>query len=131
MCVTRKTHVLAKKHNFTLKDYAAAEHVAVVAAGTGHGIVDEVIARSGVTRRVRLTVPHFVAMGHILAATDLVATVPQALAERITAPFDLVEITAPVNVPQIAINMFWHPRAQRDLANKWLRDLLAELFSAT
>lgn len=90
VCVTRKTHVLAKKHNFTLKDYAAAEHVAVVAAGTGHGIVDEVIARSGVTRRVRLTVPHFVAMGHILAATDLVATVPQALAERITAPFDLL-----------------------------------------
>jgi DNA-binding transcriptional LysR family regulator len=129
VCVMRKTHVLAKKRNLTLKHYAAAEHVEVIAAGTGHGIVDEVIARSGVARRVRLTVPHFVAMGHILAATDLIATVPQALAERISAPFDLVKFTSPVNVPDIAINMFWHPRAQRDPANKWLRDLFAELFS--
>jgi DNA-binding transcriptional LysR family regulator len=129
VCVFRKTHPLAKKRSLTMKDYAAAEHVAVVAAGTGHGIVDEVIARSGITRCVRLTVPHFVAMGHILSATDLIATVPQALAERITVPFDLIQQMSPVSVPEVAINMFWHPRAQRDVANKWLRDLFAELFS--
>jgi DNA-binding transcriptional LysR family regulator len=128
VCVLRKTHPLAKKRTLSLKDYASAEHVAVIAAGTGHGIVDEVIARSGIARRVRLTVPHFVAMGHILAATDLIATVPQALAERIAEPFDLVQLASPLNVPEIAINMFWHPRAQRDPANKWLRDTLASLF---
>jgi DNA-binding transcriptional LysR family regulator len=130
VCVLRKTHPLAKKRSLSLKDYASAEHVAVIAAGTGHGVVDEVIARSGIARRVRLTVPHFVAMGHILAATDLVATVPQALADRIAAPFDLVQLASPIAVPEIAINMFWHPRAQRDPANKWLRDLFAELFAS-
>jgi DNA-binding transcriptional LysR family regulator len=129
VCVLRKAHPLAKKRSLAAKDYANAEHVAVVAAGTGHSIVDEVIARSGVARRVRLTVPHFVAVGHILAATDLIATVPQALAERIAAPFDLVQFASPVNVSEIAINMFWHPRAQRDPASKWLRDLFAELFA--
>jgi DNA-binding transcriptional LysR family regulator len=129
VCVFRQTHLLATRRILTLKDYAKAEHVAVIAAGTGHGIVDEVIARSGVVRRVRLTVPHFVAMGHILAATDLIATVPQALADRITAPFGLVQIASPINVPDIAINMFWHPRAQRDPANKWLRDLIGALFA--
>jgi DNA-binding transcriptional LysR family regulator len=130
VCVFRKKHPLAKKRSLSLKDYARAEHVAVIAAGTGHGIVDEVIARSGIARRVRLTVPHFVAMGHILAATDLIATVPQALADRIVAPFDLVQTASPVAVPEIAINMFWHPRAQRDPANKWLRDLFADSFAS-
>jgi DNA-binding transcriptional LysR family regulator len=128
VCVLRKTHPLAKKRNLSLKDYESVEHVAVIAAGTGHSIVDEVVSRSGVARRVRLTVPHFVAMGHILAATDLIATVPQALAERIAEPFDLVQLSSPLNVPEIAINMFWHPRAQRDPASKWLRDTLASLF---
>ena len=41
-------------------------------AGTGHGKVDELIRRAGVERTVRLTVPHFVSVGHILQRTALV-----------------------------------------------------------
>ena len=53
----------------SLADFKAAEHLIIVSAGTGHGKVDELIRRAGVDRSMRLTVPHFVSVGHILRRT--------------------------------------------------------------
>ncbi len=129
VCLMRRAHPYAARKTLSLRDFANAEHLTVVASGTGHGLMDEVIEKSGIQRNVRLTVPHFVAVGHILAATDLIATVPNALAERIVTPFDLVALKHPVNIPEISINMFWHARHQRDPANKWLRETISGHFN--
>jgi DNA-binding transcriptional LysR family regulator len=88
VCLYRRGHPMAKK-KISLADFRAAEHLVVVSAGTGHGAVDDLLRRSGVDRVVRLTVPHFVGVGHILRSTDLVATVPERLARELAEPFDL------------------------------------------
>ena len=54
----------------------------MVAANTGHAEIDELLERAGVKRRMRLVVPHFIAVGHILQSTDLIATLPERFAER-------------------------------------------------
>jgi DNA-binding transcriptional LysR family regulator len=128
VCIFGKQHPLARKRSVSLKDFCAAHHVLVNAAGTGHGKADEVIAAQGITRRVRLTVPHFVAVGHILGSTEMIATVPEKLAQSLEAPFGLVWRPHPVALPQIAINMFWHAKFHRDPGNQWLRDLMFERF---
>ncbi|MEJ8845362.1 hypothetical protein [Variovorax rhizosphaerae] len=56
-------------------------------------------ARRGIQRTVRLRVPHFVAVGHILARTKMIATLPQRLAEKIVEPFDLVSAKHPAPLP--------------------------------
>ena len=76
---------------------------------------------------MKLKVPHFVAVGHILQSTDLVATVPERLAERMAAPFELRYLAHPVKLPKIAINMFWHAKFHKDPANQWLRSLVFDL----
>jgi DNA-binding transcriptional LysR family regulator len=76
VCVMSRTHPLGRKKTLSMKDFAAAEHAVIVAAGTGHGQIDGIIERAGVARNVRLTVPHFAAIGHILAGSELIATVP-------------------------------------------------------
>jgi DNA-binding transcriptional LysR family regulator len=95
-----------------------------VSEGTGHGKVDELLERSGVARNVLLTVPHFVAVGHILQHSDLVATVPERLAEALAGPFGLAYVKHPATLPEIAINMFWHAKFHKDPANEWLRSLV-------
>jgi DNA-binding transcriptional LysR family regulator len=85
--------------------------------------------RRGIKRHVRLVVPHFVAVGHILQSTDLIATVPERFAVRCEKPFDLVVSPLPVKLPEIAINLFWHTKYNREPANVWLRQLIVELFS--
>lgn len=127
VCLLRRGHRLDKRR-LTLAEFSAAEHLVVVSAGTGHGKVDELLQRSGIERRVRLTVPHYVSVGHILAGSDLIATVPELLADRLLEPFGLVKVPHPAKLPDIAINVFWHAKYHRSPANRWLRDVLFETF---
>lgn len=126
VCLFRQGHPLDKK-KILPADFFAADHVAIVSAGTGHGMVDEILDKNSPQRKVRLTVPHFVAVGHILQSTNLVATVPERLAERMAKPFGLRYVPHPVKLPQIAINLFWHAKYHKDPANQWLRGLLFDM----
>jgi DNA-binding transcriptional LysR family regulator len=127
VCLFRQGHPLARRR-LSLADFKAAEHLAVISAGTGHGQVDELIRRAGVERIVRLSIPHFVNVGHILQRTDLVATVTERLAESLQQPFALIHRPHPVELPEIAINVFWHARVHRSPAHQWLRTVVFELF---
>ncbi|MGH8440839.1 MAG: LysR family transcriptional regulator [Pseudomonas sp.] len=126
VCMFRKGHPLDKR-KILPSDFFAANHVAIVSAGTGHGKVDEILDSSSPQRKVKLTVPHFVAVGHILQSTDLVATVPERFAERMAKPFNLKYVDHPVKLPQIAINLFWHAKYHKDPANQWLRGLIFDM----
>jgi DNA-binding transcriptional LysR family regulator len=128
VCLMRRGHRLDKAR-MSVADYSAAEHLLVVSAGTGHGKVDELLQRSGITRKVRLTVPHYVSVGHILQGSDLIATVPQRLAERLLKPFGLVQVAHPAKIPDVAINVFWHAKYHRAPANQWLRSVVFDLFA--
>ena len=128
VCLFRQGHRLDKK-KISLAEFSAAEHLVVVSAGTGHGKVDELLKRSGIERNVRLTVPHFVGVGHILQATDLVATVPERLAQRLVEPFKLTFVAHPAKLPDVAINVFWHAKFHKAPANQWLRGLVFRMFS--
>lgn len=127
VCLVRRRHPLTRRAKLQEADFFAAEHLTVVSAGTGHGKVDQLLARNTLQRTVRLTVPHYVAIGHILQASDLVATVPERLAERMVAPFGLAVLPHPVKLPQIAIHLFWHAKFQKDAANQWLRNVIVAL----
>jgi DNA-binding transcriptional LysR family regulator len=127
VCLFRQGHKLDKKR-ISLNEFTAAQHLVVVSAGTGHGKVDEVLKRSGIERDVRLTVPHFVSVGQILQATDLVATVPERLALRLVEPFKLACVSHPAKLPEVAINVFWHAKFHKSPANQWLRTLVFDTF---
>ncbi len=128
VCLMRRGHRLDKK-KLSLAEFSGAEHLVVVSAGTGHGKVDELLQRSGVERKVRLTVPHYVSVGHILQASELIATVPDRLADRLVGPFGLVKVPHPARLPDVAINVFWHAKYHRAPANQWLRGILFDLFA--
>lgn len=128
VCMFRKGHRLDKR-KVSLTEFSSADHVVVMSEGTGHGKVDELLEHSGVSRNVRLTVPHFVAVGHILRQSDMVATVPERLAQALVGPFDLAYVSHPASLPEIAINMFWHAKYNKDPANAWLRGLVFRVHS--
>lgn len=127
VCLFRKGHPLDRRR-LSLADFKAAEHLVIVSAGTGHGKVDDLIRRAGVERAVRLTVPHFVSVGHILRRSDMVATVTERLAESLVEPFELSHRPHPVDLPEVAINVFWHAKMHRSPAHQWLRGVVFDLF---
>lgn len=129
VCLFRKGHPLDRKR-FTLSDFQEAEHLLIASAGTGHGKVDDLIRRSGIERKVRLTVSHFVSVGHILQRSDKVATVTERLAQSLADPFGLVLHPHPVALPDVAINLFWHAKMHRSGLHQWLRGVVFDLFGS-
>ena len=132
VCLMREGHPLAHAEGLTLSDFAAASHVRVMAAGTGHGRIDaaisETLEQQGWQRRIRLTVPNYVALGDVLGHSDLIATVPERFAQRVTSPFALTTRALPLAVDGSAIHQFWHARLHKDPGHQWLRTLVAQCF---
>jgi DNA-binding transcriptional LysR family regulator len=130
VCMFRRGHPL-DKGAITLEEYSAAEHLAVAPPGSAHALVNDSIERRGIRRLVRLSVPHYAAVGPILGSgtNDLVATVPLRYAERCTGPFGLAWVEPPMHLPEYSVNLFWHAKYHREAGNKWLRNVLVDLFS--
>ena len=130
VALMRAGHPLAGSTALSAARYRQAAHVRVVSAGTAHGQVDDALQRLGVVRRVQLTVPHYVALGQVLASTGLVATVPERLAERLAGPHGLVSRPLGLKLPTSTIAQLWHAHLHRDPGHQWLRNLVAQRFGA-
>lgn len=128
VCLCRKNHPLSKLP-MTRENFCNYAHVKITSPGTGHGEIDTIMQHAGLVRDIRLEIPHFIAVAHILQNTDLIATVPERFADSCTTPFELVSLPLPIDLPEIAINLFWHSKYHRDPANRWLRQLIFDLFS--
>jgi DNA-binding transcriptional LysR family regulator len=127
-CMARPGHPLLQGP-VNKERFAQARHVVVQAAGTGHDRVNQLYAQAGLRRDVVLEVPHFVAVPYIVAASDLIATVPEALALATAPALGLQVFAPPLKLPPISIALYWHRRQQADAANRWLRELLLRLFA--
>ncbi|MCF7222231.1 LysR family transcriptional regulator [Marilutibacter chinensis] len=107
----------------TLAQFCRLEHVIVSPDGGGfRGATDEALALRGLSRRVVLSVPHFLFVPSAVADTDLVAMLPERLAARYPT---LRVVEPPVEVPAFELVMLWHERVHRDPAHQWLRGHIA------
>ncbi len=150
VCLMRSGHLLAKA-KLTLEQFLQAEHVAIDAQGTGHAKADarlqalsskrptnlvkaadttDTASTSTLQRTVAVRVPSFLSVPYLLATSDLIATVPERLAQQACQPFGLVAKAHPVKVSEFEVKMFWHRRVHQDAANQWLREWLAAEFTA-
>jgi DNA-binding transcriptional LysR family regulator len=130
LTLMRQAHPLAASKQVSRTQYRRAGHVRVLSTGTGHGQVDRALDRLGVARHIQLTVSHFAALGHVLGSTDLLATVPQRLAERVAEPFGLVARPLALPLPTSTIAQLWHAHLHRDPGHQWLRSLVVQHFGA-
>lgn len=49
-------------------------------------------------------------------------------AQSLAEPFDLRFLPHPIELPEVAINVFWHAKVHRSPAHLWLRGLVFDLF---
>jgi DNA-binding transcriptional LysR family regulator len=111
------------KRKPTVEQFCKLEHVVVSPDGGGfRGITDEALAWLGLSRRVVLSVPHFLFVRSVLASTDLVAMLPSRLVRDASG---LQLVGPPVDVAGYEMSMLWHERSHRDPAHQWLREHIA------
>src|SRR5580692_6191639 len=123
--------VVSRKSKFeraiSLKQYLAAEHVAVDIIGGVQTHPDKHLAAIGEKRRCPLVVAqHTVAM-RVASVTEMIATVPRRMAVLEASNKTIKILEAPAALGSFKYAMIWHPRMQTDAAHVWLRSVIREL----
>lgn len=119
-CVVRSEHPAARGE-LTLADYLALPHMLISRTGNKTGIIDQWLAERGLERRIALTVPHFLSAPLLVTRTDMVLSLPLRLAERFTRLVPIKVLPVPIELPDYALVMVWHPLQEKEPAHAWLR----------
>lgn len=109
--------------------FLAEGHIVVTTSGTGHAIVDKVMAQKGYQRRIVLKVPSFLGVARLVASTELLVIVPRRLGEAIAQQEKVRAFEPPLKLPDFAVKQHWHQRFHADAGNAWLRQTLAAVLS--
>jgi len=128
VCIARSDHPKFTR-GMSVEAFRQVEHAYADSSGITHEQVDKVLAQHAIARRIGLTVPQFMVLPLVIAGSDLVVTMPSRLADEFAKLILIQVMPFPVRIPVFDIKLFWHQRAHKDAANKWLRDLFVRLFA--
>jgi DNA-binding transcriptional LysR family regulator len=131
VCIARSSHPRLTSLQ-SLAGFAGERHVTISASASGHAmheVVAHVLEQNVPTERIALRVPSFPAIAAVVMQTETLGMMPSRLAMAIAGKLDLAVFPPPFPVPQVEIGQFWHERFQRDAGHRWMRELVAELFT--
>ena len=109
-----------------LATYLALDHVLVSARPRGPGLPDVALAQSDLSRRIALRCQHYEAACRVVAATDLLLTMPGLYARMANQGLGNRVLPVPLDMAPLDIYLYWHDNAAHDAANAWLREQLRD-----
>ncbi len=116
----------ASDRPWTIEDYGRFDHVGISLLGDGRSELDGILAAAGVTRRIAVTTPHFMAALAAVAATDLVTTISREFAQRFAASFHLVLKDPPFAETGLTTTLVWSRLRASDPLLAWLRGVMRD-----
>jgi len=128
-CLLRANHPL-QGTRLTLEAFLSMEHAVVRAEGRSQEIFERFLERKRIHRKIVLLTPHFLSLPMIIARSDLVTTVPHALAlyfSRLSS--DLAIARPPFQLGGFDLKQHWHRKYHTDARHQWLRKQVAQLFN--
>ena len=128
-CLLRAGHP-ARQQRLSLDAFLAAEHAVVHAGGRSQEIFERFLERKRLRRRVVLLTPHFLSLPMIIARSDLITTVPHALALYfVQLSKELAIAQPPFAISGFDLKQHWHRKYHHDARSRWLRQQVTELFN--
>ncbi|MFQ6163038.1 LysR family transcriptional regulator [Sinorhizobium meliloti] len=118
----RSGHPFSKKP--TLENYCRMQHLLVAPRGDPSGVVDELLASRGLSRRVALAVPNFLLALDLLTKTELVCVLPKRFVEMHAARFAVGTAKLPLDLGASSIQAVVPKSALMDVGLVWLLDVL-------
>ena len=120
----------------SIEAYAAAPHlvdaghVQVSADGVGTSVVDAILKARGLRRRIALVLPNAAGIPFVVAATDLIATLPSRIVKGLLPMANVRMLTPPLPGVEVSPHMFWHRRTEGDPLQVWLRAAIRDIAAA-
>jgi DNA-binding transcriptional LysR family regulator len=122
--IARKHHPVLEQIPLSLNAFASLSHALVTIRGDATGVVDRLLAKHNLQRRIALTTPHLLVVPSIVASSDLVATIASRAARYFSTIDGIEMFELPLAMPSWTVSMMWSKLADRDAANCWLRQTI-------
>jgi DNA-binding transcriptional LysR family regulator len=126
VCLVRRDHPRVGAR-ISLERFVELEHVLVAPGGMPGGIVDELLAKRGLERRVALTLAHFFSAAMVVSRSDLVMSATSVLAGIAERILPVRSVRHPLDTPVATIAQHWNLQHDADPAHRWLREMIAEV----
>ena len=127
VCLVAKNHPRVRG-KLTRNLFSNEGHILVTTFGTGHAIVDKILVKQKIERRVVLRVSSFLGVARIVAQTDFLVIVPRLLGMTLAAQEQVQVLELPILLPHYKVKQHWHERFHADAGNIWLRQTMVKLF---
>jgi DNA-binding transcriptional LysR family regulator len=124
VCVADPGNPRLRDGRLTLEDLKALPHAAARLPHAEEDPVAAALDRHGITPRVVLTAAGWLPIPFRVAASDMVAVVPERLARRLAGAAGVVVVEPPFGRVELVEAAWWHPMRATDPALSWLRGVL-------
>jgi DNA-binding transcriptional LysR family regulator len=118
------------RDTMTLREFASARHIMVASPQSGHRLVDEELARRGISRNVVARIPQFTVLPQLLSQSDLLVVLPSRVAQLYVAQGGLKAMPLPVSLASFDVQVHWHMRQESGVAHQWLHAEIVKTLSA-
>jgi len=127
--VARAGHPMLQRE-ITVESFCAEAHVAIEpaeGASMYNELVDDALRQLGVARRVALSKTTFLGVPFLVAQTNLIATLPERVAQRFADMAPITIFEPPLGLGRLDIVMMWHDRTHNNPLHQWLRPVIADV----
>jgi DNA-binding transcriptional LysR family regulator len=121
--VCRRDHPKIRKR-LTLAQYCSIPHAVGSLTGDGPTFIDHLLERQGRSRRVVFRAPYMLALAEVISTSDLLLTLPTAMAEFFCARWPLQILPFPLPFEGDNLVLWWHPRFTDDPAHRFFREVV-------
>ena len=126
VCLVRRDHPTVGD-SIGVQEYARLGHIEVNRWGAGGSSgVDRWLGERGITRRIAITTTGILTIPHLLAGSDLIATLGERVAHKLCEDYPLRVVEPPFGRAPYPLALVWHKRDDRDPLHRWFRALVEQ-----
>ncbi|WP_263771744.1 LysR family transcriptional regulator [Propionivibrio soli] len=125
VCLVSAEHPRIKEE-LTLDAFQRESHIAF-GYGRSYELIESEMKRFNISRRVRVYLPGVLGVTKIIAATDMITTLPGQIGTILGRSSPAIRLfPCPVPLANVVVKQFWHSRFHLDPGHQWLRRICAE-----
>ncbi len=124
--VVRRGHPMLDEE-VTVERYAHWPHAVFRITGRGDHVIDRHLAEHGLQRRIVGRTPYFLAAPAIVAASDLIMTVPISAARVFAKQWPLELFVPPIGAMPYQASLTWARWMDADPGHAWLREQVLDI----
>lgn len=107
----------------TMQEYLAEDHI-VVSMSSGYHMLEERVKETGFQRNIALEVPHFAALGELIASSELLVTLSLSAAKIYVERCNGRIVELPFEPPHLEVYLYGHIETGDITAKSWFYNTL-------